>query len=276
MSHLILNHSFDSFLSVASAPHENPSSCLSIRGLESWAGVPTVEAVRLARQGWPEGFEKMKSVCQQLEHELTFAGVKEEIVRDVEGQAPDVDAYLRGDPECMFSIKQEYMERKVVQLQISLAVSANVPANDLFWRGAVAVAVLHNLEARGFSVKLMVDFSTSHDKLCSIILPAKDSGQPLDIDRLAFLIANPASFRRLAFSVWEHLPEKDRPEGTYNYGQGYGTPRSPKLPDTDLHLSLQLIRAYDVSSALENYKSLMSQLTAVLQVKAQKALEESW
>ena len=45
----------------------------------------------------------------------------------------------------------------------------------------------------------------------------KQAGQPLDLDRLSFALAHPASLRRLTFAAYESFP--------YGSDSGYGQPK---------------------------------------------------
>ena len=278
MKHKVINHSFLSFLSKAEEPHANQSNCLSHTGREDWAGPSLPVAAGLARNGWPEGFKQMKEVTDLLAHELKFASTKEEIVRDVEGQCPDVDAYLRGDPECMFHVKEEYTEKKIITMQISVAVHSGISPKIIYWRGAVAVAIANALETKGFSVNLLVDYSTgrSSPQMVSVVVPAKSAGQPLDLDRMAFLLAHPGSLRRLAFSIYEHQTDAERHLTEFFNGQGYGTPDDPKIPGSDIHFSIKACRASNLESAKSEYNRWMGNLSSSLLKLAEKAQTENW
>ena len=68
----------------------------------------------------------------------------------------------------------------------------------------------------------------------------KDSNAPLDIERIAFAIAHPASFRRIAFSIWELPPQAIRqqcgvPNGGYGRCEDWAEPDALYVPSSDMY-----------------------------------------
>jgi hypothetical protein len=93
---------------------------------------------------------------------------------------------------------------KIVRLVVQGSTSAAIPAAQIVARGALIVALVDCLEAAGRSVEVSVSFAVSHDgDRSETVFCAKRAGEPVEIDRLAFVLAHPSMQRRLAFACWE-------------------------------------------------------------------------
>lgn len=198
----------------------------SLRNSE-WKGPTTFcGAMYLARDGWPEGLALIER------HKANFDRILGERVRrpvlahDVAGFAPDVGAFLAGEPESMFS--RETVETvgigRILRIVVNRSVSCGISSERIMERGAFICAAVDALESAGYSCELSCvatcsesggHCETEHDFIVSI--PVKSAGEPLELDRAAFALAHTAFFRRLVFSVME----TDAPfmaRNSHNYG----------------------------------------------------------
>lgn len=184
----------------------------SIR-VSDWCGnVDLAGALALADKGWPEGRASMSE-------SLTRAVARTQSVRapaysmDVGGAYPVVPLAVAGDPACMVTVGDEMRaNRPVVRLVCEQWISAIVTPEGQINRGAAIVAHVDRLEDAGIRCELVARFSCSAIRaleggLITDIL-AKACDAPVDVDKLAFLFAHPASLRRLHFKFLDHLPNK--------------------------------------------------------------------
>lgn len=212
----------DAFIDRAAGRPATRWNCSVTNGHKFTGTHSFAEAVKLARDGWAEGREAVEAARAHFEH-VTGSRVRRSItVEAVAGFAPDVPAFLAGAPDCMLAREEVEAEGagKIIKLVVQGVASAAISKAEIIKKGALIVALVDALESAGRSVELVVDF-TSGDcapNRVSAILTAKRAGEPVEIDRLAFILAHPSMLRRFAFGIFEKHPD------FMNWaGIGYGT-----------------------------------------------------
>ena len=196
----------------------------------SWdLGADFDDALEMATTGWAEGRKKISKGMGEALAAREMDITRDSIARDVWGFAPDVDAYLAGDERCLLRPDVEYRtDDNVVRLRISLAASCAIKANEKVKWGVGVAYLIDQLEQQGKQVEVTAAYYTSgHDGSVSRYYSTfliKSAGEPLDLDRLCYVIAHPAFHRRLIFKLREL--EQDL--------RGYGGPlQMPKLTDAE-------------------------------------------
>jgi hypothetical protein len=213
---------FESFADFVAESQKPPASLLVRTGTASsrdrdrsgWYGTNKFEdAVKLAAEGWREGADKILSILSQLGPSVR-ASIAQCVRRtsfDVSGNWVDVGRFLSGEPEC-FGIEVEdgdNCREKVVRIVVNLASSLAIDADAFFARGAVVVAAIDILEASGVRCELWAcrasrrTQSPHNGRTVEIHTCVKQAGEPVDIDRVAFVLSHVACYRRLFFSVGE-------------------------------------------------------------------------
>lgn len=193
-------------------------------------------AVKLAEEGWSEGAEKIKSVVDKVSEILRPKTFQQEIKYDVTGGYVNVGMYLNGEPECFVNYVPPEKPRKPLRIVVNAAASAAVDAQALINRGAAIAAAIDVLERRGYMVELDIIQSIKNGKTeYTTIARAKDMGQPIDLDRMAFCLAHPAYLRRIIFGV-EEQEEKDI-QIKIGVGDGYGTPNEDHEIEHDIYFA---------------------------------------
>lgn len=195
---------------------------------DCWHGTHNFgDAMKLAREGWAEGVEMIEKLAAGLETMTGEMVRKPEILWDVQGDFADAGLYATGVPECMGSFTEVEIvdgKGKIVKILMNLSVSYGVDTKTIMRRGAAAAALIDALETAGRSCELEIAAgSEGGNKEMMTIVPVKHAGEPLELDRLAFLLAHPSSFRRLFFSAWEHEPKDIRHAIGIKPGHGYGS-----------------------------------------------------
>jgi hypothetical protein len=145
------------------------------------------------------------------------------------GEELDVDRYLARDPSPWDRNTRERQPRRTVTIGCNLTVNAYVTAEQLLYRGAVALALADVLVSRGVNVGI-VAFDCTADptntvKLALTRYTIKDPLMPLDLGAVAFSMCEIAWFRivgavgQMRHCVGQHdeslgqaakLPEADR------------------------------------------------------------------
>lgn len=271
-------YGFEEWLNLAMRKHPDAAHCHSLTNESDFAGVSLKEARDLAVLGWPEGFKRMQAILQSLEHEIRFPSMQEKITTEIIGSSPDIGAYLRGEPECMFQIESlPSFDRKFARIHVNGAIHCGTSGDAIFWRGAVVIALAHALESAGFGTEITLDYSTRANKYndealtVSQFIALKSAGQPIDTDRITFMLANKSAFRRLGFSVMEHAPIKHRQQiGITTHGN-YGFPCSlPHPQGADINFEINTSPIHDQLSAAAHVRHLLQTLPQLLEANLQQ------
>lgn len=176
---------------------------------DNWAGTSTYEeAVNLIQRGWPEGAAKVSKVRASLNRavESLLAARTQDVVFGVEGEWFDIGRMAEGDPECCGSWEEdgESEKHRIIKIVANICVSAAVSTQAMYARGAACIAAVDLLESLGHRVELWAGIGCDRgvERLDSQVL-IKESGQPVDTDRLAYVLCHPAFFRRVYFAHME-------------------------------------------------------------------------
>lgn len=187
-----------------------------------WAGTRTfAEAPKLAREGWPEGREKLVKAMAEAD---SRPSQQPALMMDVAGAYPIAALAAAGDPCSMVDLAPvEDRVRPIIRLIVCRSGSAAYGADEFLNYGAAVLSYIEGLENFGFRVEITVSFACTMDgqKQVDTRVIVKKAEEHFEIDKLAFSLASPAFFRRLGFGVWESIPEIDT-----ILGWGYGTPRN--------------------------------------------------
>ncbi|MBI1363724.1 MAG: hypothetical protein GC134_07035 [Proteobacteria bacterium] len=198
-----------------------------------WTGTKSFEdAVRLGRFGWPEGRQLLEKVLEDYKPPQYQQPVPK-ITWDVAGGTPDVPRYVAGAPDAMIPPDENVRQQKpIVRLVVHITYAAVVSPKAIINWGAGMVSHIHRLEAAGVQVEVTgVWYSTPSDHIMSngpqvaIRFPLKRADQALNLDRIAFWLAHPSSFRRIEFSCLERMNVEKWYRG--GYGQASQSYRSP-------------------------------------------------
>lgn len=177
---------------------------------DGWSDVDSLsEAVSLGLYGWREGEKLMQAqIAQAFIVQKLFsrkaAGV------DVAGAYPNVPLAVAGDPLCMVTPSSDSTKTKpIVRIIINVAVSGNVPREVIHARGGAILAWVDELEKCGYRCEIVVietgifGRKTSTPKGIMFMATGKLPEEPLDVDRMSFLLCHPAMQRRIFFSLYE-------------------------------------------------------------------------
>lgn len=138
--------------------------------------------------------------------------------KDVEGQFFDVGDVLAGVPECWYN-QSQMPEREVINVDAAIGMSASYSAEEITRRGASIIALVDKLTECGFIPVLRLIFHTrlkrsrhhfDGDLTCIIEV----ANNPIDLDAVAFMVANPAGLRRVCLA-WEEITTKKDDLNTY-------------------------------------------------------------
>lgn len=231
--------SFEEYLDHCAKVPDFPNPQSRKTGNDKWSGTPNFEAaMQLARNGWREGLALIEKLSAQLDHVAGNLVKRPEVQWDVSGDFADAGLFVTGVPECMGQFTEVITEGagKIVKVTINGFFSCGFDAETIMRRGAATLALIDALETAGRSCELVLALAGTNyggDDLHVEIVPLKKAGEALELDRLAFMVAHPSSFRRLGFSAGEN----EEPDVRQNFGcqNGYYyTPAEWHEPDTNI------------------------------------------
>lgn len=214
-------HEFDSWGSyldhcenVKPTKPANPRRSRQERNSEFDGGASWDEALDLARNGWAEGESKVGAICRRLEDKIAHRIVRDDWNYDVEGQAFDVARYLQGEPEHWSRPEESYTITGHGERHVKIVFNGTsawfVSAKAIIIKGAAIAALVEMLEYANQRCEVWLVMSVG-SRLTKNLTKAtfatatrvKAYDQPLEISRLAFALAHPASLRRLHFAAAE-------------------------------------------------------------------------
>jgi hypothetical protein len=237
-------NSFQEFLEQTRKPATSGAGSSSTKEpYEQWdMGAGYDGTVKLANEGWPEGLAKMGKAAELLALPVGDRNYEPQPLAALSGDEVDVGLYLSSEPECMtdWTMVEAPSFGKVVKIIVNLSASAGCGAETLFRRGAAAVLLVDALESVGIRCEVWaLPKSVSKDgdsvekgsrksaMVAHVLVKAADD--PVELDRLAFMLAHPAVLRRLGFRLMEQQPENSW-SWSKTHG-GYGCPM--QLPESE-------------------------------------------
>lgn len=196
-------------------------------------GMPMEHAIDKALAGgsWREGADAMPKI-DLGNLSLSGAAMAEPLFcNQVQGFAPNVPAYLTGEPESMFNFEEVEQGDKLLKVAVHVGRANSVEQREALNRGAAIMAVLDQLTKEGYSLELWAIWrnkdSDGHASVETMIKGSQDFWSP---ESVAFALCNVAFQRRLCWRVGESLTDGGQ-NITYN---GYGNGREATFPEFDL------------------------------------------
>ncbi len=202
--------SLDGYLETCNQPPPDYALRLSARmgELSFYATANYGEAMKLARLGWNEGTAKLDAARSLVQIPESVQDLAPAPVFAEEGDEVAVDRFLGGDSDSWVSFPVAPAPRRgrVVSVWINLTAAVGVAVEPYMARGAACLAVVDALERAGYRCEISGILSAQASGPCPWLVARtliKRAEDPLEIDRVAFLIAHPSAFRRLGLRVIE-------------------------------------------------------------------------
>lgn len=193
---------------------------------DPWAGTKTWDdAVKLVRMGWREGLDKIEPLADEIAKTLGYIIKRPRFINSVVGGSVCIPAYLSGSPACMRRRINRPSGMRVIRIVVNVSCSGGVDPETMIKRGAVACGLASAVQRAGYSASIVVgDYAASGEHKFGVEVAAKKADELMDMDRIAFMCANPAMLRRIAFSFEENLPADIVNKFGFHDGSGYGRP----------------------------------------------------
>lgn len=155
-------------------------------------------AMKLVRDGWPEGLE----LAEQISHQLTGRNAIERRRKySVAGGNVNVGRMLANNPLHM-TARAKQPGKKVITFFVEASMSASIEPKYAIIRAALVAAIVDILEMNGFSCEIVsTSINNVGNKAASqIATTLKAAGEPLSINDIIFGLGHPSYLRRFVFA----------------------------------------------------------------------------
>jgi hypothetical protein len=174
-------------------------------------------ALKLARDGWREGAQALKSALVRL----PALDPAPALVYDTDGIQADIGRVCAGVPECMLRPSPEALEgsTQVITLAVAINASGGTGARYMANYGTAIARYIDELEAQGHQVEVIAAICSEVSGMrVAHTWMVKAAGDTVSLATLAFSIGHPAAFRRFGFALRERLDKAlVKPSAGYGY-----------------------------------------------------------
>lgn len=169
-------------------------------------------ALKLAHEGWAIGREMIEELSTKLTDDVLRQHQIHNSINfepNVAGFLPLIPEYLAGIPEQMMDLEPKPQINPIIRLNFSMTNTWNITADAIMRKGAAVASLVDLLEVTGRRCEVVVSINLrswgggNTDEYQHYDVIVKRADMPLLIDSLAFMMAHPASFRRIGFAAME-------------------------------------------------------------------------
>lgn len=253
----------DSLSGARSSRREGP-------GEDQFSGTRTFEeAMDLAVRGWTEGRKNIMKTLATAETTLAFVP---SFTMDVAGAYPVAALAAAGDPCSMVDLAPiEERRRPIVRLVIQRSGSAAYGVDEFTNYGAAVLSYVEGIEAAGFRCEITAafvsDFGEDGDQITTVTV--KRAEEPMEFDRMAFVLTHPAFFRRIGFGVMESIPVLSGWLTRHSYG--YSRNPKPEQFDHDQILVPGVNMVKPGAKELRSVKACLAHMGPILERQLRQA-----
>ena len=213
------------------------------------------EAMRLAKEGWAGGREQAEKIRAEIVDSVRGSFGERQVAQwDVAGADVDIGRFVVGEPENMIDFASEIVpmqSTKIVRMAVNFGASAASTPADLIRRGVIAAVAIDIMESRGIrvevdAVKIASQYKDGTGGIISARIRLKSAEEPLDLDRMIFVLGHPSFLRRIWFAYLESEAgfREAISSRTVKVGRGgsqerlvlYGYPHNEVAPADDIYI----------------------------------------
>jgi hypothetical protein len=246
--------------------HSHSGVSESIRGFsrhfhetKSWE-----ECMNIARHGYQER-ERIKAIADAISVSASIK--KPEILFDVTGDCGfEMGSVIAGIPECVMDWRETETKatgQQIVKIQVHTCYSAAIDKEAIKSRGAAICALVDAIETSGRRCEVEAVYYTvsSRDKqnTFSFSVIIKHSDEPLEIDRLAFVLAHPDMQRRITFALYC----QDAQSSKLLSSEGGAVPTTYPNPDADIYFDKMLLGEHQWTTVAKTKQFIIDRLASL-------------
>lgn len=169
-----------------------------------WYGTETYqEAVDRIVRGDDELAKKLRG-SEKLDIHMPTTGVRKKIVTRVAGFAPHVPNFLAGVPNNMLWCEEQKVNKKVITVIYGCNTRSEASVDRIAKVSARVVSCIMSLERKGYRINLYAsNVAKNGSRESGFITKLKDSGQHIDVLKMAFPLLSASWNRRFGFRFRE-------------------------------------------------------------------------
>lgn len=162
------------------------------------------QVTRFIETGDDSAVSASDKMIAEMEEHLDELASTYKIVADVAGGAPNVAAFLAGDPLNMRRRKRVLSPLAPLTIYVDLTSSGGIPDYTLRRRGAAVLALVRVLETRRpINLYCGVGLSSASSQMCATAWVRLDTA-PLDITRAAHMLSHTSVSRAALYGTVHH------------------------------------------------------------------------
>lgn len=176
------------------------------------------DAIKLCKTGWESGAEKINSILKTKIKLGTKTAYRP--TYDVVGGNCSVPRYLNGVPTNMINKKTVYKPEKIIKVYKSFGYHGGFSSDEILEDTVKTIQIINYLESKGYRCELYTckyNVDTSSQRF-AVRVKIKEAGQPLNIKKISFPLANTDIQRRLFWRLIELNPDFTQPFAGYGRG----------------------------------------------------------
>jgi hypothetical protein len=217
------------------------------------------EAATILEQGWPEGAARIRDLsakvqapeAKSIRRRITWGDQGDEVCRD-RLNGGQLETCWRG------TRRQTSIGPTMVTVNVNWGGLCNATAEELFWQGAAACALVDSLEESGYRVRVIANNCSSlEDGMMLLRCVVKDFQEPMQLDAMAAILAHAGIYRTFGFMAKE--------QSRLKVDTGHGSTRSitqalMEALNDGSEQTLILDKAYSREAAIVALKKVVSTL----------------
>lgn len=175
-----------------------------------WYGTNNIadaDDIAMCRKEWTEGKMLLEELRNKHPEMFTpqIEGVSMQFVHDVAGCQVDIGRYMDGEPECMYEYMFSESDKhgKIVDIYYQFNNSCGIESEDMISYGIAVLALVDNLESRGYSCNIYaVGIASEGSETENITITIKEAGETLNVEAIMYAF-HTSFFRRHWFAFHE-------------------------------------------------------------------------
>ena len=169
-----------------------------------WYGTETYQEAEQRITKGDDKLAKMLRGSDKLDIHMASTGVCKRMVTRVAGFAPHVPNYLAGVPNNMIWVEEKKVPKKVLTVIYGCNTRGGESADTIAKVSARVVSCIMSLERKGYRINLYAsNVADNGSRRTGFITKLKDSGQHIDVLKMAFPLLSASWNRRFGFRFRE-------------------------------------------------------------------------
>lgn len=169
-----------------------------------WYGTKTYQEAEQRIVKGDDELAKMLRGSEKLDIHMPSTGVRKRMVTRVAGFAPHVPNYLAGVPNNMLWVEEKKVPKKVLTVIYGCNTHGDETCEEIAKVSARVVSCIMSLERKGYRINLYAsNAADSGSSRTGFITKLKDSGQHIDVLKMAFPLLSASWNRRFGFRFRE-------------------------------------------------------------------------